>query len=94
MLAVYVEARRRLLFERFRAFWDEQERAGTWERLERAADRTLEEARARREARERAARAAEELADAERVEREAAARARQAAEELRIARQEAGKSGM
>ena len=93
VLAVYVEARRRLLFERFRAFWDEQERAGTWERLERAANRTLEEARARREARERAARAAEELAEAEHVEREAAARARQAAEELRIARQEAGKSG-
>jgi CHAD domain-containing protein len=38
VLAVYVEARRRLLFERFRAFWDEQERAGTWERLERAAE--------------------------------------------------------
>jgi hypothetical protein len=90
VLAVYVEARRRLLFERFREFWKEQERAGTWDRLERAAERTLEEARARREARDRAARAARDLADAERLEREAAERARHAAEELRLARREAG----
>ena len=93
VLAVYVEARRRLLFERFREFWEEQERAGTWERLERAADRTLVEARERREARERAARAAEALAAAERAEREAAERARRAAEELRVARQAAGPGG-
>jgi hypothetical protein len=90
VLTVYIEARRRLLFERFREFWEEQERAGTWDRLERAAERTLEEARARREARERAARAAEALAEAERLEREAADRARRAAEALRLARQEAG----
>ena len=90
VLTVYVEARRRLLFERFRQFWEEQERAGTWERLERAAERRLEVARARREARERAARAAEALAEAERLEREAADRARRAAETLRLARQEAG----
>ncbi len=93
VLAVYVEARRRLLFERFREFWTEQERAGTWERLERAADRTLIEARERHEARERAARAAEELAAAERAERQAADRARRAAEELRVARQAAGPGG-
>jgi hypothetical protein len=92
VLAVYIEGRRRLLFERFCDFWAEQERAGTWERLERAAERTLSEAQARREARERAERAAAELAQAERAEREAAARAKQAAEELRLARQQAGGS--
>jgi hypothetical protein len=89
VLAVYVEARRRL----FREFWQEQERAGTWERLQRAAERALEEARKRREARERAARAAAELAAAERAEREASARARRAAEELQLARRRAGPAG-
>jgi len=93
VLAVYVEARRRLLFERFVDFWQAQVRAGTWDRLERASARTLEEARARREARERAARAAQELADAERLEREAGERARRAAEDLRLARREAGRPG-
>ncbi len=77
VLAVYVEARRRLLFERFRDFWGEQERAGTWERLESAAERTLEDARVRREARERAALAAEELARG-RARRARGRRARQA----------------
>jgi hypothetical protein len=91
VLAVYVEARRRLLFERFREFWEEQERAGTWDRLERAAGHTLEQAQGRREARERAARAAAALAAAEQAEREAADRARRAAEDLRAARREAGR---
>ena len=36
VLAVYLQARRRLLFDRFREFWVEQERAGTWKRLEQA----------------------------------------------------------
>ena len=93
VLAVYVEARRRLLFERFREFWEEQERGGTWDRLDRAAERTLEDARARREAMERAERAAQALAEAEQREREAAERARRAAEELRVARQDAGSNG-
>ncbi len=34
ILTVYLEARRRLLFDRFREFWAGQERAGTWEKLE------------------------------------------------------------
>jgi CHAD domain len=93
VLAVYVEARRRLLFERFRDFWEEHDRAGTWDRLERAAARTLEDARVRHEARERASRAAAELAEAERAEHEAAERAERAAEELRLARQEASGPG-
>lgn len=37
VLAVYFDSRRRLLFERFAAFWAEQEEAGTWDRLEHAA---------------------------------------------------------
>ena len=36
VLAVYVQARRDLYFQRFVAFWEEQERVGTWQRLERA----------------------------------------------------------
>jgi hypothetical protein len=34
ILIVYLEARRRLLFDRFQAFWAEQEEAGTWDRLD------------------------------------------------------------
>jgi CHAD domain-containing protein len=51
-LAVYVQARRRLLFDRFVEFWAEQERTGTWTRLERAVKQHLrlqkEQRRARR----------------------------------------------
>src|SRR4029078_8608035 len=36
VLAVYIEARRRLLFARFLEFWAEAERIGTWTRLERS----------------------------------------------------------
>jgi CHAD domain len=82
ILAVHVQARRRLLFERFVELWTEIDRAGTWSRLERAVDRKVAEARERRAAAERAAAAERELADAERAEREAAERARRAAEEL------------
>jgi hypothetical protein len=38
-LEVYLLARRRLLFSRFREFWAEQERAGTWEALRRSLER-------------------------------------------------------
>src|SRR4029078_11165719 len=31
-LIVYLQARRRLLFDRFREFWTDQERAGSWDR--------------------------------------------------------------
>ena len=55
MLAVHVEARRELLFDRFVSLWGEQERAGTWDRLERAAERTLRGSHRRREAAEPAA---------------------------------------
>jgi len=57
ILIVYLQARRTLLFERFQAFWAEQERAGTWDRLDRAAERRLRQARERRRAAKRAERA-------------------------------------
>jgi len=81
-LAVYLEARRRLLFERFGGFWRMNEERGTWDRLERAAERQLGRARERRRAARRAERAREELAQAERAERAALDRARRAAAEL------------
>jgi CHAD domain len=84
-LMVYLQARRQLLFGRFREFWAAQERAGTWDRLERSAERRLREARERRQAAKRAAKAQRELEEAERQEREAASRAAAAAAELRDA---------
>ncbi|MDX6637395.1 MAG: hypothetical protein QOJ01_906 [Solirubrobacterales bacterium] len=50
VLGIYFEARRDVLHRRFREFWAEQERKGTWDRLERGAKTTLREARARRRA--------------------------------------------
>jgi hypothetical protein len=58
MLAVHVEARRRVLFNRFRVYWTEQERIGTWDRLDLAVERKLAEAKERRAAAERARRVA------------------------------------
>jgi len=84
-LMVYLEARRQLLFDRFREFWAEQERSGTWDRLERAAERRIRAARERRRAEERAEEAKAELEKAERKRREAAARAAAAASDLRDA---------
>jgi hypothetical protein len=68
VLAVYVQARRRLLFDRFREFWAEQERADTWKRLEQVVGRHLRAVKERR----RAAKRAEEAGG----EREAAATSR------------------
>jgi CHAD domain-containing protein len=50
VLAVYLGARRRILLDRFCAFWEEQNRAGTWDRLERAAELVLDERRHERPA--------------------------------------------
>jgi CHAD domain len=86
VLAVYVQARRRLLFDRFCEFWAEQERDGTWERLERAVRRHLRAVKKRRKATKRAKQARRELHAAERCEREAAWRAASAAAELQAAR--------
>src|SRR5262249_10944123 len=72
VLAVYLEARRQLLGDRFAAFWRRQEQTGTWRRLEQAVDGHLTRAREAR----RTAKAAERA----RAQAEAAARAAQQAE--------------
>ena len=85
VLAVYLRARRELLFDRFAAFWRRQEETGTWIRLERTVDAYLRTAREARRAAKAAARAEEEAEAAERTRREAserAARARRANERV------------
>jgi hypothetical protein len=89
-LIVYLQARRRLLFDRFREFWVEQEQAGTWDRLEGVVERRLRAAKERRKAAERAEQARRELEAAERERHEAASRAASAAAELEAARRTAG----
>jgi hypothetical protein len=97
ILIVYLQARRRLLFDRFREFWTEQERAATWERLQRAVARRLGAARERRRAGEQAEQAGSEVEAAEHEEHEAASRAASAAAQLqaqqRIARPGDGSAG-
>jgi CHAD domain-containing protein len=85
VLAVYVEARRQLFFDRFVALWREQEREGTWDRLERVVTRRLHEARERRRRTERLEKAQRQLEDAKRDERDASERAREAAADLAAA---------
>jgi hypothetical protein len=89
-LAVHLEARRALLFDRFLEVWCEQERQGIWDRLAEAATGQLERAKERRRAARRADRAREKLERAEQAEREAAGRARRAAEEFAAARRAQG----
>jgi hypothetical protein len=72
VLAVYLEARRQVLSDRFAAFWRRQEQTGTWRRLEQAVEGHLNRAREAR----RTAKAAERA----RAQAEAAARAAQQAE--------------
>ena len=89
VLAVYLEARRELLEDRFKSFWRRQEQTGTWVRLQRLVDAYLrrarearrtakaaERARQRAEAAERAARQAEAQAEQARLDRERAAAGR------------------
>ena len=82
VLAVYLEGRRRILHDRFRALWGEQDRAAVWERLERDAERVLRGERQRRRAAERAEAARRELERAERERLEAEERAERAAAAL------------
>jgi CHAD domain len=86
VLAVYLEARRRLLSDRFVAFWQRQEETGTWRRLERSVEKSLDRARAARRAAKRAAKAQARLEVAERVRDEAAARVERAEQEKDRAR--------
>jgi hypothetical protein len=78
VLAVYLEARRTLLEDRFVAFWRRQEETGTWVRLQRAADAHLERAREVRRTAKAAERARERAEAAERAARQAEAQAERA----------------
>jgi hypothetical protein len=86
VLAVYLEARRQLLSDRFVGFWRRQEETGTWVRLERSVEKSLDRAREARRAAKEAAKAQERLEAAERARREAAARAERAEQEKERAR--------
>jgi hypothetical protein len=87
VLAVYLEARRELLSDRFVDFWRRQEETGTWKRLERSVEgylrrsrearrtaKVAERARKQAEAAARAAQQAEAQAEQARVDRERASR--------------------
>jgi hypothetical protein len=87
VLAVYLEARRRLLADRFEAFWQRQEETGTWNRLERAVDGYLHRARAARRTAKAAERARLQAEAAERAARQAEAQA----EHARLDRERAGR---
>jgi CHAD domain len=52
LLAVHLGARRALLFERFRQFWQTEASKGTWSKLERAVDEQLRKARKERASRD------------------------------------------
>jgi CHAD domain len=86
LLAVHLRARRALLFERFREFWQAETSKGTWARLESAVAAHLRRVRAEREASANLERAREERETAERAE----AAARQAVEQARSGRSAAG----
>jgi uncharacterized protein YdaU (DUF1376 family) len=78
VLAVYLRARRELLFDRFVAFWERQEETGTWLRLERAVDAHLAKAREARRAAKEAEKARAQAEAAERAHAEAMRRAAEA----------------
>jgi hypothetical protein len=87
VLAVYLEARRSLLEDRFADFWRRQEQTGTWVRLQRAVDAHLERARQARRTAKAAERARQRAEAAERAARQAEAQAEQA----RLDREGAGR---
>ena len=76
VLAVYLEARRELLSDRFVAFWRRQEETGTWRRLERSVDGYLRRSREARRTARAAERARQEAAAAARAAEQAEARPR------------------
>jgi len=90
VLAVYLQARRRLLDDRFAAFWKRQEERRTWDRLERAVDSYLRRAREARRAEKAAEKARAEAEAAERAARQAEVQAEQARRDRERARQQAG----
>jgi CHAD domain len=78
VLAVYLEARRDVLEDRFTDFWKRQEKTGTWVRLQRVVDGHLERAREVRRTAKAAERARRQAEAAERAARQAEAQAEQA----------------
>jgi hypothetical protein len=78
VLAVYLEARRELLEDRFVDFWRRQEQAGTWVRLQRAIEGHLQRAREARRTAKAAERARQRAEAADRAARQAAAKAERA----------------
>jgi hypothetical protein len=78
VLAVYLEARRSLLEDRFADFWRRQEQTGTWVRLERTVNAHLSRAREARRTAKAAERARQRAEEAERAARQAEAQAEQA----------------
>jgi len=88
-LTLYLDARRDLLFDRFREQWQIDADHGTWDRLRRVADEILERAEQRRDVIKRADRARKELEQAKRAEQEAIEDAQRAASELAEARRAA-----
>jgi len=78
VLAVYLEARRAVLEDRFADFWKRQEKTGTWMRLQRAVDAHLQRAREARRTAKAADRARRQAEAAERAARQAEAQAEHA----------------
>jgi hypothetical protein len=89
VLAVYLEARRDLLSDRFAAFWRRQEETGTWPRLQRAVDGYLRRAQEARRTAKAAERARREAEAADRAARQAEAQAEQARLDRERANQQA-----
>jgi len=89
VLAVYLQARRQLLSDRFVAFWRRQEETGTWVRLERAVDGYMHRAREARRTAKAAERAREQAEAAARAAAQAEAQAEQARLDRERASQEA-----
>ena len=89
VLAVYLEARRELLTDRFIDFWKRQEETGTWKRLERSVDGYLRRSREARRAAKAAERARREAEAAARAAQQAEAQAEQARLDRERASQEA-----
>jgi hypothetical protein len=89
VFAVYLEARRELLDDRFIAFWQLQEQTGTWKRLERSVDGYLRRAREARRTAKAAERALRQAEAAARAAQQAEAQAEQARRDRERAAQEA-----
>jgi CHAD domain len=89
VLAVYLEARRELLGDRFADFLRRQEETGTWERLERSLDGYLRRAREARRTAKAAERARRQAEAADRAALQAEAQAEQARLDRERANQQA-----